>query len=54
MRRLLGLPLGLQRVGFGPQVGQLLAEVLQPPLLAGVGLLGQRGFLDLEPHAPAG
>ena len=50
----LGLPLGPQRVGLGPQVGQFLAQVGQALLAGPVRLLGQRVLLDLQPHHPAG
>ena len=52
-RLALGLPLGPHRVGLGPQVGKLLAQLLQALLAGLVLLLGQRRLLDLETgHAP--
>ena len=50
----LGLPLGPHRVGLGAQVGQLLAQLLQPGLAGRVVLLGQRRLLDLQPGHPPG
>ena len=53
-RLALGLPLGPHGVRFGPQVGQLLAQLLQALLAGCVLLLGQGRLLDLEAHHPAG
>ena len=50
----LGLPLRAQRVGLCPQVGELLAQFLQPGLAGRVVFLGERGLLDLQAHDPSG
>jgi len=49
-----GLPLRRHRVGLCSQVGELLAQALQPAAAGLVGLLAQRGLLDLELHHAAG
>ena len=53
-RLALGFPLGPQRVGLRSQVREFLAQVRQARLARLVVLLGERGFLDLQPHHPAG
>ena len=50
----LGLPLGVLGVGLGAQVGQLAAQLVEAGLAGRVGLLGQRGLLDLQPGHPPG
>ena len=49
----LGLPSRGQRVTLGPQVGQMAAQRLEPVLAGRVGLLLERGLLDLQLHHPA-
>ena len=50
---LLGLPLRAHRVGLGLQVGELLAQRLQPLLARLVALLLERRLFDLELHDAA-
>ena len=52
-RLALGLPLRAHRVRLGPQVGELLAQRLEPLLARLVLLLLQRRLLDLELHHTA-
>jgi len=49
------IPLRVPGVGFCPQVCQLPAQLFQArALLAGIGFLGQRDLLNLEPGDPPG
>src|SRR3954447_16957485 len=52
-RLALGLPLGGHRVGLCAQVGELLAQCLEALAAGRVGLLPERGLLDLELHHAA-
>nr|BFE70017.1 hypothetical protein GCM10020092_033180 [Actinoplanes digitatis] len=49
-----GVPLGAQRVHFGAQVGEFLAELVESGQARGILLLGQRRFLDLQAGQPPG
>ena len=48
-----GLPLGLEGVRFGLQIGHLFFDLLQPVLGSGIGFLLQRLALDFELHDAA-
>src|SRR5258705_202278 len=48
----LGLPLGSQGIGLGPEVGQFAAQLFQPLLAGRIVLFGEGGVLDLEACHP--
>jgi hypothetical protein len=50
----LRLPLGTHRIGLGAQVGELLAQLVEPGNRCRVVLLLERRLLDLQPHDLAG
>ena len=53
-RLALRFPLGTHGVGLGPEVCQLLAQLLEATLARRVRLLGHRCLLDLHPGHPPG